>query len=69
MADISELKEMIVDLKMQLVKTQIPKGCCPYTYSAELAKHMKGCTMDCDKCRERFMVAMRKKIIKEVENL
>ena len=69
MADINELKEMIINLKMQLVKAQIPKGHCPYTYSAELAKHMKDCTMDCEKCRERFMAAMKRKITKEVEEL
>ena len=69
MAEISELKEMIINLKMQLVKTQIPKGHCPYTYNTALSKRMKDCTMECDKCRERFMAVMRKKITKEVENL
>ena len=69
MDKVNELKKIIVDLKMDLIKTQIPKGHCPYTYYTALAKRMKDCTMDCDKCRERFMIAMKKRVIKEVEKL
>ena len=31
-ATIEELKEMIVDLKMDLVRANIPSGNCPYAY-------------------------------------
>lgn len=69
MASISELKRMIVNLKMELVEAQIPKGHCPYTYHTALSRYMKDCTMDCDKCRERFMLTMKNRIEKEVEKL
>lgn len=32
MAKISELKEMIIDLKLDLIKAGIPQGNCPYAY-------------------------------------
>lgn len=69
MDKVNELKKIIVDLRMDLIKEQIPKGHCPYTYYTALAKYMKNCTMDCDKCRERFMITMKKRIEKEVERL
>lgn len=31
-ATIEELKEMIVDLKVELFKTQVPDSNCPYAY-------------------------------------
>ena len=69
MDKVNELKAIIVKLKMDLIKAQIPKGHCPYTYYTALAKRMKDCTMDCDKCREKFMVAIKKQFEKEVEKL
>ena len=32
MAKISELKEIIVSLKVELLKSKLPDSCCPYRY-------------------------------------
>ena len=32
MASIEELKKIIVDLRMDLVRESIPRGHCPYVY-------------------------------------
>ena len=55
MTTIKELKNMIVDLKVQLMISNIPKGHCPYAYSGAVEKpdEDNNCD-DCTGCRRRF---------------
>ena len=69
MAKISELKEMIVELKLDLINANIPYGHCPYTYYQPSTKHGDCGEIDCDKCRYRFMEDMERDIRKEVRKL
>ena len=69
MADINELKEIIIDLKMELIEERIPRGYCPYSvYTPTTERKEKEC-LDCDKCRRTFMRSMEKDIRAEVEKL
>ena len=72
MDKVSKLKEIIVELKMDLIRADIPTGYCPYTYfyykpSAE--RELDCNTISCDKCRKIFMQDMEKDIRAEVEKL
>lgn len=69
MAKISELKEMIVELKLDLVGANIPHGHCPYAYYHPTTKHNDCGEIDCDKCRYRFMEDMEIDIRKAVRKL
>jgi hypothetical protein len=53
MATVEELKEMIVELKVDLAEAHIPRGHCPYSYYPSMA-HDEDCD-DCDKCRREFL--------------
>lgn len=64
---VEELKEEIVDLRMQLVKANIPDGNCPYAYYT--IEGATGPCHDCDKCKQNFMESMRKMIEEEVKNM
>ena len=68
MADINELKEMIVDLKMELIEAKIPKGYCPYSLYTPTTKRNPDCS-DCERCRRVFMRDMEKDIRVEVDAL
>ena len=63
---INELKEIIVDLKMDLINAQIPVGHCPYSYYATLKDGTISCEIGCNKCREIFMNMMECRIRQEV---
>lgn len=70
MDKISELKKIIIDLKMELVEANIPKGYCPYTYCIPSNGIEVNCaTMDCEKCRRNFMKNIEEDIRKEVNSL
>lgn len=69
MANVAELKSMIVDLKMQLVRKSVPEGHCPYAYyRADKEEENEPCD-DCTPCKRKFMDKMKEKIQKEVEAL
>ena len=68
MNKISELKEIIVSLKMDLIEAKIPKGYCPYSYGVPSTKREIDCS-DCEKCRRIFMKDMEKDIRTEIEEL
>ena len=68
MDKISKLKEMIVNLKMELIEKKVPKGHCPYTYYTQVSRRNVDCT-DCDECRREFIEEIEKNIRKEVENI
>ena len=70
MAKISELKEMIVDLKLDLIRARIPYGNCPYAYYQPTTKRDIDCNeVGCDKCKRIFMEDMEKDIRKAVRKL
>lgn len=68
MDKISILKEIIVNLKMELVEKKVPVGYCPYTYYTQIKRKNPDCD-DCTKCRELFMNDMRKNVEKEVNDI
>lgn len=63
-ASVDELKQMIVNLRLDLVKAKIPKGHCPYAYY-HIEKSRDNCE-DCTECNAEFFAAMKKKIEAEV---
>lgn len=65
-ATISELKEMIVDLRVDLVKTNIPSGNCPYAYYNRQNPIGDCDSVSCGECKRIFFDSMRKDIIEEV---
>ena len=68
MADINELKEMIIDLRMELLAEEIPEGYCPYSVYTPKTKKNHDCS-DCVRCRRVFMRDMEKDIRAEVNAL
>lgn len=68
-ATVEELKDMIVDLKIDLVKANIPKGHCPYAYYP-IEKPISNCDGDiCEDCKKNFFNIMRKAIEEKVKAL
>jgi hypothetical protein len=65
-ATVKELKDMIVDLRLDLVRANIPSNHCPYAcYNRD--NPIEDCySVGCDECRRIFMDNMRKDIEKEV---
>lgn len=63
----AELKERIIELELRLVRTQIPRGHCPYAYYLT-QEEPKECG-DCDMCKERFMSQMEQNIRAKVAAL
>lgn len=68
MASVNELKEMIIDLRMNLVRANIPSGNCPYAYYRTTTEREGDCE-DCDKCSAQFFKDMEYDIRLEVEEL
>lgn len=69
MCKIKELKEIIVDLKMELIEANIPRGHCPYSYYSPIEGRKIDCSIDCNDCRQLFMNDMEKVIREEVKML
>ena len=70
MAKISELKEMIVDLKLDLIRANIPQGNCPYAYYQPTTKRDIDCNeIGCNECKRIFMEDMKRDIRKVVRKL
>ena len=69
MSKISELKEKIIELKLDLINANIPHGHCPYAYYNPPVTHGDCGEIDCDMCRRRFMEDMEMEIRKEVRKL
>lgn len=70
MAKVSELKEIIIELKLDLIKAKIPKHNCPYAYYQPTTKREINCNkIDCDKCVKTFMEDMEKDIRDVVKKL
>ena len=70
MAKISELKEMIVELKLDLIRARVPRGHCPYSYYDTSSRKNIDCNeVNCDECERMFMENIEKEIRKEVRRL
>ena len=69
MAKISELKELIVELRLDAINARIPHGHCPYAYYRPSTFHDDCGDIDCTMCRHRFMEDMETEIREEVERL
>lgn len=69
MKTVDELKEIILKLKMDNLKIQIPKGTCPYTYYTPSNNNKINCIMDCNECWYTFMERREEIIRAEVRNL
>lgn len=52
MATIEELKEIIIELKVDLAKAKVPNGHCPYAYYPNIKQ--EGDCDDCNKCQRDF---------------
>ena len=69
MASIEELKEIIVDLKMDLIRGSIPSGNCPYAYYNR-ENPIDSCNdVSCSRCKEIFFDGIRSDIKEEVAGL
>lgn len=68
-ATTQELKRIIVDLRMDLVKETVPKGYCPYSYYSSVTQPVNCDYIDCDECRTLFFEKMEENIREEVEQL
>ena len=66
---IKELKEIIVKLKMELIKNQMPKGSCPYSKYKPSAEKKIDCTVGCEVCRNMFLKYMENRVRAKVEKL
>lgn len=68
-ATVKELKDIIVDLKMDLVKANIPIGNCPYAYYHR-ENPIEDCnSVSCGECKRIFLDGMRKDTEEEVRAL
>lgn len=66
----AELKDMIVDLKMQIIHLSIPEGNCPYAYyKLENTPNIDCTNVSCTACKAEFGELKRKEIKKYVDSL
>ena len=70
MAKISELKDMIIALRMSLIRANIPDGHCPYAYYQPSSQQRILCdNIECNDCKRLFFASIEQDIIKEVRKL
>ena len=65
---IEQLKQIIIDQKMQIVKLQIPHGHCPYAYFTSVENEVNECN-DCNKCKLQFYDKYRKMVTDKVKEM
>lgn len=71
MASVEELKEMIIDLRMDLIRANIPYEHWPYAYSST-SKHegRRNCDdISCSECKRKFFEDNENDIRQEVNQL
>ena len=70
MAKISELKEIIVELKVELHEACLPYGACPYRWFGNLTNKEVDCNeIGCDECKRIYFDEYEARIRKEVKKL
>lgn len=68
-ATVEELKNIIVDLRMDLVRANMSSGNCPYAYYHR-ENPVEDCnSVSCGKCKRIFLERMRKDVESEVQAL
>ena len=67
MATVEELKEMMIELKVDLAKANVPYGHCPYAYYPGMKQH--GDCDDCNKCKREFYQEYENIVRAKVEKL
>ena len=66
----AELKDMIVDLKMQIIHLSIPEGNCPYAYyQVKDAPEIDCGNVSCVSCHATFNKLKRKEIREYIDSL
>ncbi len=63
-----QLKEIILELRLQIISLNIPKGHCAYAYYNRFENPLGDCD-DCFKCREVFFNKWREIISEELKEL
>lgn len=70
MAKISELKEMIVELKVDLHMANLPYGTCPYRYFGNPTNKEADCNeVSCYECKRIYFEDYENVVRKEVRKL
>lgn len=67
MAATEKLKEIIIDLRMELLKSQIPEENCIWKYISEDTE--RNCSCECNVCKEKFFKDAKNNIRQEVEKI
>ena len=67
MATAEELKEIIIGLKVDLAKANVPYGHCPYVYYPSIKQD--GECDDCNKCKREFFEKYESTVRANVEKL
>jgi hypothetical protein len=65
MATIEQLKEIIIELKVDAARARVPYGHCPYAYYTCI-ENEEDCD-DCNKCMRNFFEKYESLIRQEVE--
>lgn len=63
-----QLKEIILELRIKLIKANIPDGHCPYAYYNQFENPLNDCD-DCYKCKEVFLDKWKKIITEDLKTL
>lgn len=70
MAKVSELKEMIVDLRVELAESLLGSGNCPYRTFGNTDNIDVDCNAKtCVECKEEYFENYREEVRKEVRKL
>lgn len=70
MAKISELKGMIVELKVDLHMAQLPYGTCPYRWFGNPTNKDVDCNaVGCDECKRIYFEDYETRVRKEIKKL
>lgn len=63
-----QLKEIILELRLKIIKLNVPQGHCPYAYYGEFVNPLGDCG-DCYKCKEVFMNKWKEIIAEDLKTL
>lgn len=67
MDKISELKEIIIKLKVELAKAMVPYGNCPYAYFPGINGECED--VDCNICKQNFWDKYKEQVREQVKHL
>lgn len=68
-ATIEELKNIIVELKIELARERIPSSHCPYAYYHRENPIGNCSDISCEECKTIFFEDMRKNVEEDVKEL